>query len=179
MINSKESKIWGETRCLFSDNNVEVHRIKANKFGYCSIHKHSNKYNIFFVETGKLKVTIFRDDAGQKIEDITILGPEEMTVVGPGLLHQFEALEDTVALEIYYVKLNENDIIRESLGGIKKSPENKSLPRSDYRYMRKAANSVISNSPIYCGHANECPMNCTCDRECYCYVYGNCGMRRS
>jgi hypothetical protein len=39
--------------------------------------------------------------------------------VPPGDFHRFEALEDTQALEIYWVDLKENDIVREDHGGLK------------------------------------------------------------
>lgn len=43
----------------------------------------------------------------------------------------------------------------------------------------------VSNSPIFCNHANECPVSCPCDVDCYCKQhtckpmkyddkYGNC-----
>ena len=31
-----------------------------------------------------------------------------------------------------------------------------------------------SSSAIMCNHANECPVNCTCDEDCYCKVEGCC-----
>jgi hypothetical protein len=32
----------------------------------------------------------------------------------------------------------------------------------------------VSNSPMYCGHANESGLNCQCPTYCYCYMKGNC-----
>lgn len=34
----------------------------------------------------------------------------------------------------------------------------------------------ISDSPIYCQHANESPqkMICDCEENCYCKIHGNC-----
>ena len=115
----KRGKIWGSTACLFNKNNTEIHRIEAKKGGYCSVHKHDHKWNIFFVEQGKLKITIHRWDADKPIEDVIILNKNEMTYVEPGLFHTFEALEDTIAFEIYYVALDQNDISRKSIGGVK------------------------------------------------------------
>ena len=50
--------------------------------------------------------------------DETIIGDLQMTVVPPNEYHMFEALEDTVAYEIYWVELNEKDIVRENCGGM-------------------------------------------------------------
>lgn len=108
-----QGKVWGTTQCIFSSSNVEVHRIDARKGGYCSQHCHRGKYNLFYVERGRLKVTVFRGDAG----DDTVLTPGMSTSVAPGERHMFEALDDTVALEIYYVQLDPDDIERYTQGG--------------------------------------------------------------
>ena len=112
-------KVWGNTSTLFSKNNVEVSRIEIKKGGYCSKHRHDYKYNLFFVEEGKLLVTIFREDANTTIEDKTILEKHDITYVEPNIFHFFEALEDTIAYEIYWVEIDKKDIIRESVGGMR------------------------------------------------------------
>ena len=38
------------------------------------------------------------------------------TKVKPGLMHQFECLEDSVAFELYWAEFAHNDIVRESVG---------------------------------------------------------------
>ena len=48
--------------------------------------------------------------------DETILGPGEYNAVEPGYYHQFEALEDGLAFEIYWAEFNHNDIEREYSG---------------------------------------------------------------
>lgn len=116
-LNIKRGKVWGNTRCLFCKNNVEIHRVEIKKDGYCSTHRHKAKFNMFYVEQGRIKVTIFRPDAGQTIEDVTLLGEGESTFVEPGLDHVFEALENTVAFEIYWVELEQSDIERKNVGG--------------------------------------------------------------
>ena len=119
MINMKFAKIWGKTQELFNKNNVSVHRLEIKRDTFCSLHKHEHKHNIFFVEQGQLKIIIYRKDAGSDIVDETILNSGDMTSVENGLLHRFEAIEDSVILEIYYVELDKNDIVRENVGGIK------------------------------------------------------------
>lgn len=113
-----KGKIWGSTSCLFMKNNVEIHRISAKKGGYCSQHRHKNKWNAFFVESGCLEIIIYREDAGQAIEDRTILKAGDSTYVEPGVFHTFRAKEDTVAFEVYWVELEEQDIDRRDVGGV-------------------------------------------------------------
>jgi mannose-6-phosphate isomerase-like protein (cupin superfamily) len=114
---SKNGKIWGETSLLFARNNVEVHRIKALAGGSSSKHRHAHKHNGFFVESGRLKVDVWK---GYGIVDVTILGPGESTDIGPGEFHRFTAIEDAVAFEIYWVQLDPCDIEREGVGSRKR-----------------------------------------------------------
>lgn len=112
---NRQGKIWGSTKSLFFKNNVEIHRIEANEGGYCSKHKHDHKYNAFFVERGQLKITVWKND--YDLVDETIISDQEMSIVKPQEYHMFEAMEDTVAYEIYWTEINTDDIIRESCGG--------------------------------------------------------------
>lgn len=113
---SIQGKVWGITECLFSINNVEIHRIVVNKGGYCSKHEHKSKSNLFYVESGQLEVIIFRDDELVP-DDRTILNQGQMSVVKPGEKHRFRALQDTVAYEVYWSELDPDDITRYSKGG--------------------------------------------------------------
>jgi quercetin dioxygenase-like cupin family protein len=111
----KYSKIWGNTCLIFKTSIVEVHRIEVDKGGYCSKHCHKNKYNVFYVERGKLKISIYKEN---DLIDDTIICQGEQTDVSPNIFHRFEALEKTIAYEIYYINLQDNDIVREDQGGI-------------------------------------------------------------
>jgi mannose-6-phosphate isomerase-like protein (cupin superfamily) len=114
-MNNIQGKIWGETQSIFLKNNVEIHRIETRKGGFCSKHKHGYKFNAFFIERGKMKITSWKND--YDLVDETVITDSQMTVVPPGEYHMFESLEDTVAYEIYWVELNEKDIERENCGG--------------------------------------------------------------
>ena len=118
MKQAVRGKIWGSTCILFDQSDVEIDRISVKANGYCSEHKHDHKWNAFFVERGCLKIIIYREDAKQIIEDVTVLQAGEMTYVEPGLYHKFIATEDTVAFEIYWVELSPIDISRRNVGGI-------------------------------------------------------------
>lgn len=109
-------KIWGNTESIFDKNNVSVHRIQANKGYMCSKHYHLHKHNMFYVEKGMLKIEVWQND--YDLVDETIITDGQSTSVSPGLQHRFSALEDTIAFEIYFVELNNDDIIRENCGDV-------------------------------------------------------------
>lgn len=111
----KQNKIWGVTSLVWTGNNTEVHRIESIKGGYCSKHKHEHKYNLFYVENGELLVEIWKEN---DVIDKTFLHGGETTVVPPGVYHRFTSTENTNALEVYWIDLDKNDIIREDQGGI-------------------------------------------------------------
>jgi quercetin dioxygenase-like cupin family protein len=116
-MNNIQGKVWGETECLFFKNNVEIHRIEAKKGGYSSKHKHKHKFNAFFIEKGKMKISIWKSD--YDLVDETIITDKQMSVVKPDDFHKFEALEDTVAYEIYWTEMQQDDIVRKDHGGVK------------------------------------------------------------
>lgn len=109
-----QGKAWGATQSIFNLHSVEVNRLSPIFRGYCSEHRHAYKSSRFFVLRGKLKITIFSED----IPDETVLFAGMCTDVPPGVWHKFEALEDSDAIEIYWVVLDANDIERRTKGGI-------------------------------------------------------------
>lgn len=111
----KQGKVWGNTQSILLKNNVEIHRIEIDAGGYCSKHKHEHKYNAFFIEKGKLKITIWKND--YDLIDETILSDQELSIVSPQEYHMFHAIEDTIAYEIYWTEISSSDIIRENHGG--------------------------------------------------------------
>ena len=113
---SIQGKIWGKTEKIFTNNNFELHRIEVNKGGFCSKHKHNHKINAFYIEKGKLKITIHQTE--YDLVDETIASTGDLSIVKPGKYHEFEALENTIAYEIYWVELDHSDIDRETVGGI-------------------------------------------------------------
>ncbi len=110
-----QGKVWGQTSLIFNQNNVEMHRIIAQQDKYCSKHKHDHKYNLFFVEKGKIKVKVWKDYG---LVDESIVSAGNNCIVLPGEYHQFISLEDeTVVYEIYWVQLSPDDIVRDGVGG--------------------------------------------------------------
>jgi len=113
---SIQGKVWGKTQKIFANNNFELHRIEVNKGGFCSKHKHVHKINAFYIEKGKLKIRIHETE--YDLVDETIASTGDLSIVKPGKYHEFEALEDTICYEIYWVELNHNDISRKNVGGV-------------------------------------------------------------
>lgn len=111
-----QGKVWGTTSQLFNKNNVEIHRITGIKGGYSSRHTHTSKFNLFFVEEGSIIVRVWK---GESVDE-TVLTKGMACTIAPGELHQFEVLEDgTVAFEVYWTELKEDDINRLDVGGVK------------------------------------------------------------
>lgn len=108
-------KVWGTTEQILANNVLELHKVHIKKGGICSKHKHEHKINGFYVQEGKLLIRVWKND--YDLTDETIIKTNEFTQVKPGEFHQFEALEDTVAFELYWTAtINHNDIVRESVG---------------------------------------------------------------
>ncbi len=118
-------KVWGTTELIEQNGVLEFHRIMIEKGGVCSKHKHLYKWNGFMVESGALLIRVWQND--YDLVDETILNPGEYTKVKPGLYHQFEAIERTVAYELYWAEFKTHDIIRETVGSMKQGFTNRSL----------------------------------------------------
>lgn len=113
-----QSKFWGQTQCIFVGSFSETHFLRIKKGGFCSEHRHLNKWNRFFLISGKLRVIIYRPDG----QDETILESGHFTDVPPGNFHKFEAIENCECLEIYWVdNLDVTDIDRRTVGGIEEN----------------------------------------------------------
>lgn len=106
---NKSAKVWGITSEIFSNDSSSIHRIEIVKHQFCSKHLHEHKYNMFFVENGKILVHKWENNTKNTI----VLNAKDSTIIQPNIYHQFEALEDSIVYEIYYIKLNNDDIIRD------------------------------------------------------------------
>jgi len=112
----KIKKAWGETEKIFERNGVTNWPIFVNKGGYCSKHKHKTKVNGFYIFSGKLEITTW-DKLGH--EHKTVLGRGDSTYIDIEIYHRFLALTDVTGIEIYYTNVQDDDIVRESLGGMR------------------------------------------------------------
>ena len=105
-------KIWGERRRILLTETSEIDLLYLNKDSFCSTHKHSDKINRFVVVSGTVKI---ETEFGNKI-----LQQDDSFEVSNYVLHRFVALEDSVMIELAYVKhgtIDEEDILREKQGG--------------------------------------------------------------
>ncbi len=105
-------KCWGERRRILLDDYNEVDLLHLKKNTFCSTHTHIDKINRFVLVSGKVEI---QTELGNKV-----LSPNDEWTVHPPLKHRFVVLEDSVMIEIAFVKegnINPNDIKRESLGG--------------------------------------------------------------
>lgn len=107
---NKLGKIWGFSSNIFLNESVQIDRIEILKEQSCSKHYHQYKYNLFFVEKGS--ILVYRWENNIKIT--SRLDAYESVAIEPNIYHQFYALSDSVVYEIYYNKINTNDIVRDN-----------------------------------------------------------------
>lgn len=111
-MNETIHKIWGERRRMLLTDKCEIDLLYLKKDSFCSTHKHKSKINKFVVVSGKVRI----DTSFGKQE----LKPKESFTVEPPLVHRFFAIEDSVMVELAYVKkgtINPQDIDRLKQGG--------------------------------------------------------------
>jgi len=113
----REGKAWGYTTEFFRNAMVSAYHLEINKGGFCSEHRHKHKFNLFYVLSGKLEVTIWRS---AQMKDVTVVEAGQATAVAPGDYHMFRGLEKTECIEVYQVLLIEPDIDRRTQGGKEK-----------------------------------------------------------
>ncbi len=113
----KQGKYWGATELVTHNSAFEFHAIEIKAGGFCSEHKHETKSNGFYVVSGRLLIRVWTSHAEKP--DETVLTAGQYMEVKPGLFHQFEALEDVSALELYWAAYNPDDIERRTVGGVR------------------------------------------------------------
>lgn len=113
----KAGKVWGQTEELIRTPLIEMHHIRIVPNAQCSMHKHENKWNLFYVIKGKLAIDVQKND--YELVDTTIVDAGEWTTVPPNEYHRFRSLNEPVeALEVYYLEPIGDDIIRKDVGGL-------------------------------------------------------------
>tara|TARA_B100000927_G_scaffold170665_1_gene137647 strand:- start:314 stop:742 length:429 start_codon:yes stop_codon:yes gene_type:complete len=115
-----EGKVWGMTQKFLDNPFCSFHVLKINKGGVCSQHLHHHRWNGFYIISGSLKIN--RWATANQI-DSTILKEGQWTACPPGEYHQFEALTDTHAIEIYWPSAcTQKDIKRKTQGFLNTPP---------------------------------------------------------
>mgnify|MGYP003629956114 CR=1 FL=1 len=98
-------KYWGNMFPIFENDNFCVKRIFMKKDSQSSLEYHVKKKEMYFIETGKLKVGL---RVGRAQNTSLTLEAGEIFHINPGLMHMRMALEDTVIIEVS-TKDNDSD----------------------------------------------------------------------
>lgn len=113
-------KNWGTSQQIFAFGSVEMHRIVAAPGGFCSIHRHLRKNNLFVVERGQLHVLTGRVLGDDFLLDRQhVLREGDQVDVPAGVWHQFQTPMGAIGLEVYWVDAGGEDIERRSVGGVR------------------------------------------------------------
>jgi mannose-6-phosphate isomerase-like protein (cupin superfamily) len=90
-------KGWGHELWIHNDEKYCGKLLFFVKGKKCSLHYHKLKHETFYVQSGKLLCT-FTEAEDAQVEKV-ILNAGDSKEVPPGLIHQMEALEDTIMFE--------------------------------------------------------------------------------
>lgn len=119
-MNEWEQKVWGTTRCTDHNKYWSRHELNTKAGGFCSVHYHLARKNIFHVLSGRLKVVWAYAWRINAIE----LGPGEHLSLLSGTPHQFQSIEPSHVIEEYapdrsdVKEISLNDIERLTVGGV-------------------------------------------------------------
>jgi len=91
-------KGWGYEKWIVNKSEYCGKLLYFNKNKRCSWHYHKIKDEVFYLQSGKLKVLYGEDDKIENSEEI-ILEPGQNFYIYPGLRHQMIALEDSELFE--------------------------------------------------------------------------------
>lgn len=116
--NRRQFKLWGVNDEIFSTDSAIVNVLHINKGGTCSRHVHKYNQNLFHIISGQLRIKLIDPEGlGFAPQDELInLLPDVRYHILSGVEHQFQAVEDTVAIEIVYNKVHRGDIDRKEPG---------------------------------------------------------------
>lgn len=119
-----EAKVWGKTICTVdAAPYLSRHRLLIDAGGYCSVHWHEHRANLFRVLSGTVRVVwtigmeIFHQDLTSDME----------LVVASLVAHQFQCLDAAEMIEEYFPdrggEVRLNDITRLTTGGLFSDPQ--------------------------------------------------------
>lgn len=102
---------WGERMRTFRWDGGIVTLLFLRPNQRCSWHSHNSQWNRFTVIEGKLGIKTGKGYT-------TVIHRKQSFEVEPGIWHEFQTYDEhCVVEEIAYVKYDEHDIDRETLGG--------------------------------------------------------------
>lgn len=113
-------KEWGKSQRVSRLNGVDTYHIAVMPDGYCSIHRHIAKNNLFYLLTGQLRIFSGNMNGYLFVAEMVVdLLPGEQYIVPAGMWHYFRAgSSPTDALEVYWAETSDDDIVRLSPGGV-------------------------------------------------------------
>jgi mannose-6-phosphate isomerase-like protein (cupin superfamily) len=101
-------KPWGTTTLIFDSQNLHIYSAIINKNGASSRHYHKYKNNIFYVQRGMVSITLWSENT----TETKFLNEGDIIDIPKGQWHQFFANEESIVLEVYYSRIDHEDIIR-------------------------------------------------------------------
>lgn len=110
---STTRKPWGQSTALAREPLVHADQIRVAAGGFCSIHCHSRKANVFHVLSGMLVVRQF--SAHGACPYSRAIGPGESRTVPAGIWHQFWCPGETLAVEVYLPALDGAELIADDI----------------------------------------------------------------
>jgi len=114
-----QGKIWGRTQLLLETPLLAIHLLTIKPGAKCSQHKHQYKFNCFLCLSGTLFIDVWKND--YKLVDTTELKPYDFMTVPPNEFHLFRTgRESAEAVEMYYLPGLSDDIIRKTVGRVRK-----------------------------------------------------------
>lgn len=112
-------KHWGWTRPIAESPEESLHELKVEAGGYCSIHVHEYRSNVFYVQEGKVSVVWLNKD--RSVWSERILTPSKKLEIPAGVWHMFKAWTDGAMFERYLPanngRVRSSDIRRHNEGG--------------------------------------------------------------
>ena len=115
-----QTKCWGLTRLIFHNDHHSLHELMVVAGFQCSKHRHADRANSFYVDSGSLQILTY-EDASPKHAEFHHVSAGERFEVPSGVWHRFQVLESGRVFETYWpdrggiVRLD--DIEREDVGG--------------------------------------------------------------
>lgn len=109
-----ERKVWGTKYILRQDSTHSTALLRLEQNWRCSWHYHNQKYNLFFVVSGIVRIVTQEIDNSFKE---TLLKENESLIVPPNQYHEFQVVQDSVMIEEMFVEYDGQDIIRDNHGG--------------------------------------------------------------
>lgn len=112
-------KHWGWTRPILESPDESIHELRTEAGGYCSIHLHERRSNIFYCQEGKISVAWLNKDKQRWSERFLV--PSKQIEIPAGVAHCFKVWESGRVFERYLPAnggpVLESDITRFVEGG--------------------------------------------------------------